>query len=347
MGLARLENPTGEPPATLRATVETEFTGGDSQAPVRLTEQLLGKGATGLAVLAPHGGKIEVGTDDQATMVFKALAQERQARSGLDRARIQPHRARIGAGTSPRRRSRSSRSPGWARSSVAARRGGPFAHAVAFHGQNDSEAIIVGGGLPRDARHTALKMRLGSQIRDALQAVMTDPPAVVVKRSGPLAGVERANIVNRITAAGNGIQLEQPAAVRTVKERRAAIAQAVAAFYVDLIGRLSLGLLAAADPEATGGGLELLVVVREEDGLLRREAWLVVVADGDPHDDVAAGGRVERPLGVDALECLVGAVDPDPLNHSGCQCPVVPNRLPHKALQTGAARARPRRPGPG
>ena len=47
--------------------------------------------------------------------------------------------------------------------------------------------------------------------------------------------MERANIVNRVTAAGNGIQLEQPAAVRTVKKRRDAIAQAVAAFYVDLI----------------------------------------------------------------------------------------------------------------
>ena len=80
---------------------------------------------------------------------------------------------------------------------------GPFAHAVAFHGQDDSEAIIAGGGLPRDTARAALKMRLGSHIRDALQAVMKDPPAVVVKRSGPLAGFEPANIVNRVSAAGN------------------------------------------------------------------------------------------------------------------------------------------------
>jgi phage replication-related protein YjqB (UPF0714/DUF867 family) len=235
VGLARLEDATGEPPATLRATVETVFTGGDSQAPVRLTEQLLGKGATGLAVLAPHGGKIEVGTDDQATMVFKALA-----RTG------KPVRAWIARGFNPARgahrcwhitaseiseqsfpRLGSLFGPG--------AHGGAFAHAVAFHGQNDREAIIVGGGLPGDAEHTALKMSLRSQIRDALQAVMEDPPDVVVMRSGPLAGVERANIVNRVTAAGNGIQLEQPAAVRTVKKRRDAIAQAVAAFYVDLL----------------------------------------------------------------------------------------------------------------
>lgn len=235
LGLTRLEDPAGEPPATLRATVETTFTGGDSHAPVRRTEQLLGKGATGLAVLAPHGGKIEVGTDDQATMVFKAFA-----RSG------KPVRAWIARGFNPTTgahrcwhvtaseiseqsfpRLRSLFDPDAAR--------GAFAHAVAFHGQNDCGAIIVGGGLPRDATHTALKTSLGSQIRDALQAVMKDPPAVVVMQSGPLAGVERANIVNRVTAAGNGIQLEQPAAVRTVKKRRDAIAQAVAAFYVDLI----------------------------------------------------------------------------------------------------------------
>jgi hypothetical protein len=38
-----------------------------------------------------------------------------------------------------------------------------------------------------------------------------------------------------VTAAGNGIQLEQPASVRTNEEQRNAIAQAVAAFYTDLI----------------------------------------------------------------------------------------------------------------
>ena len=62
-----------------------------------------------------------------------------------------------------------------------------------------------------------------------------DPPAVVVRRSGPLAGIERANIVNRVTVRGNGIQLEQPAAVRADDEQRAAVARAVAAFYAELI----------------------------------------------------------------------------------------------------------------
>ena len=235
VGLARLEAVTGEPPATLQATVDTDFTGGDLGTPVRLTEQLLGKEANGLAVLAPHGGRIEPHTDDQAKLVFQVLAQEGK-----------PVRAWIARGFNPI----TGAHPCWhiTASEISERSfprlgllfgreasRGPFAHAVAFHGQNDSEAIIVGGGLPRNAQHTALKSKLSARIRDALQAVMDDPPPVVVKRSGPLAGVERANIVNRVTAAGNGIQLEQPSGVRAVTERRDAIAQAVATFYLDLI----------------------------------------------------------------------------------------------------------------
>ena len=217
-----------------RATLEPDFTGGDAAVAVRLTEQLLGRAATGLAILAPHGGDIEAGTDDQARLVFGTLAKARK-----------PVRAWIARGFSPTGAHRC-----WhvTASEISTRsfpklgslfgRGasrGVFAHAVSFHGQNDTEAIVVGGGLPRDAAHTALKMRLRAHVRDALEAVMEDPPPVVVKRSGPLGGAERANIVNRITAAGNGIQLEQPAGVRAVEEQREAIARAVASFYDDLV----------------------------------------------------------------------------------------------------------------
>jgi len=65
--------------------------------------------------------------------------------------------------------------------------------------------------------------------------VTEHPPAVEVRRRGPLAGIERANIVNRVTVRGNGIQLEQPAAVRDDDEQRAAVVRAVAAFYAELI----------------------------------------------------------------------------------------------------------------
>jgi phage replication-related protein YjqB (UPF0714/DUF867 family) len=234
-GLARVEDPTGEPPAPkLKAALETDFLGGEPAAPVRLTEELLGRAATGLAVMAPHGGRIEPGTDDQARAVYKLLAKQRK-----------PARAWIARGFNPAGAHRcwhitaseiSERS--FPRLGTLFGRGasrGPFAHAVAFHGQNDSDAIIVGGGLPQDARHTALKTRLRDQLRDALRAVTEHPPPVVVRRSGPLAGIEPANIVNRVTVRGNGIQLEQPAAVRADDEQRAAVVQAVAAFYIDLV----------------------------------------------------------------------------------------------------------------
>jgi phage replication-related protein YjqB (UPF0714/DUF867 family) len=230
-GLARLERPTGEPPPALKAALETDFTGGDPNAPVRLREQLLGDASTGLAVLAPHGGDIEIGTDDQAKAVFDALAQ---ARAWIVRGfnpTLGAHRCWHITASEISERS----FPMLAALFGAGASRGAFSHAVAFHGQNDSEAVVVGGGRPRDAAHTALKAKLASELAAALRVVMDEPPPVVVKRSGPLAGVERANIVNRVTAAGNGIQLEQPAAVRTVKKRRDAIASAVAAFYADLV----------------------------------------------------------------------------------------------------------------
>jgi phage replication-related protein YjqB (UPF0714/DUF867 family) len=234
-GLARVEDPTGEPPAPqLKAALETDFLGGDLTARVRLTEELLGRAATGLAVMAPHGGRIEPGTDDQARAVYELLAKNRK-----------PVRAWIAEGLNPAGAHTcwhitaseiSERS--FPRLGTLFGRGasrGPFAHAVAFHGQNDSDSIIVGGGLPQDAQHNALKASLRDQLRDALRAVTDDPPAVVVERSGPLAGIERANIVNRVTVRGNGIQLEQPAAVRANDEQRDAVVRAVAAFYAELI----------------------------------------------------------------------------------------------------------------
>jgi phage replication-related protein YjqB (UPF0714/DUF867 family) len=236
-GLARLGGPTGAPDAQKpNATIETDFTDGDPEAVARLAEELLGEeDATGLAILAPHGGRIEVGTDEQAELVHDMLAlNAKPVRAwiarGFNRAtgahtcwhitssEISEHSfPKLGSLFGP--------------SEVK----GPFAHAVAFHGNNDCEAIIVGGGLPRNDAHTALKSTLASQIHSALEAVMDRPPAVEVQSSGPLAGVQRHNIVNRVTVLGNGVQLEQPLAVRNHVPQREAIARAVAELYLDLI----------------------------------------------------------------------------------------------------------------
>lgn len=233
-GLARLASPTDGPPAQFDAAVETDFTDDDEQAPTRLTEELLGEHTTGLAILAPHGGRIEGGTDLQAESVYKALA-----------LRAKPVRAWIARGfnptgahkcwhiTSSEISEHSFPKLGSLFASTTAR--GPYAHAVAFHGHNDSEAIVVGGGLPRNDEHTALKTELSSKIRIALEAVVNPPPVVEVGLFGPLAGVQRKNIVNRVTVRGNGIQIEQPAAVRDDEAQREAVARAVAEFYGDLI----------------------------------------------------------------------------------------------------------------
>ena len=64
---------------------------------------------------------------------------------------------------------------------------------------------------------------------------MDEPPEVEVRLCGPLAGAQRKNIVNRVAVRGNGIQIEQPAAVRADEAQREAIAGAVEEFYCDLI----------------------------------------------------------------------------------------------------------------
>ena len=233
-GLARLASPTDPPRAQFDATVEGDFTDDDEQATARLTEELLGEHTTGLAILAPHGGRIERGTDLQADSVYTAL--ERQAK---------PVRAWIARGfnpagahkcwhiTSSEISEHSFPKLGSFFASTTAR--GPYAHAVAFHGHDDSPVVVVGGGLPRNDEHTALKTELSSRIRIALEAVVDPPPVVEVGLRGPLAGTQRKNIVNRVTVRGNGIQIEQPAAVRDDEAQREAVARAVAGFYGDVI----------------------------------------------------------------------------------------------------------------
>jgi phage replication-related protein YjqB (UPF0714/DUF867 family) len=237
VGTAGLVRLGGAPnPQKPNATIEADFTDGDPEAVARLTETLLGDAdATGLAILAPHGGRIEVGTDDQADLVHGSLAQKAKPvrawiARGFNRA-TGAHScwhitsSEISEHSFPKLASLLG--PGGAN--------GPFAHAIAFHGNNDFEAIIVGGGLPDDSDHTALKTRLAVRIHRALEAVMDEPPAVEVRPSGPLAGAQRRNIVNRVTVRGNGIQIEQPLAVRTEPRQRDAIARAVAQLYRDLI----------------------------------------------------------------------------------------------------------------
>ena len=232
-GFQRLATPSGARRAQqFNATVESDFTEG--AAPARLTEELLGEHATGLAILAPHGGRIEPRTDDQAQSVYDTLAlQAKPVRAWIARGFNPTGAHKCWHITSSEISEHSFPKLGSFFASTTSSRA--YAHAVAFHGQNDSEAIVVGGGLPLDDEHTALKTELSSRIRIALEAVMDPPPEVEVGLFGPLAGAQRKNIVNRVTVRGNGIQIEQPAAVREDEAQREAIASAVADFYCELI----------------------------------------------------------------------------------------------------------------
>jgi len=210
------------------ASIQTDFTHGSGG--VRLNEELLGNGAARLAILAPHGGLIERGTDHQAVTVHDELARRSTAA-----------RAWIARGFNPVTGAHTC----WhiTSSEIAEQsfpklarlvNADPYEHAVAFHGHVGA-AVIVGGGLPRSKTHTAHKHALASAIRKALQRIMRQPPKVEVRLSGELAGALGSNIVNRVAVRGNGIQIEQPLSVRQDQRQRLAVAQAVAGFYADLL----------------------------------------------------------------------------------------------------------------
>jgi phage replication-related protein YjqB (UPF0714/DUF867 family) len=215
--------------------LETRFVTDDDESDIRLMERLRGERTSrGLAVLAPHGGWIERRTDEQAELVDGLLA----ARGAAVRAWIaRGYNDVTGAHTCGHITSSeiSERSlPKLGVLFADGRERGLFAHAVAFHSHDDSDAIVIVGGLPADDAQTALKRRLKRRIERALHEIGSPAP-VEVRSSGPLSGVQRRNIVNRITTAGNGIQLEQPPAVRDDERQLAAVARSIAASYAELV----------------------------------------------------------------------------------------------------------------
>jgi hypothetical protein len=119
-GLARLADPTGEPPRHAR---------GDGRDPVhrwRLTSNgAADRAAAGQGCDRWRSSHRTVARSRSAPTIRRPASSKRSHRaaspSGLGSRADSTPEARIGAGTSPRRRSRSSRFPGWARSSVPAR----------------------------------------------------------------------------------------------------------------------------------------------------------------------------------------------------------------------------------
>jgi phage replication-related protein YjqB (UPF0714/DUF867 family) len=148
-----------------------------------------------LVVLAPHGGAIELRTDDQAELVRSCL--------GDDLASVWRCKGfRVGGGAllSWHIRSIDLSNQSFPLLKSIACRG--FAHAVAFHGMS-KPGVIVGGAAPK-----ALKRQVVDEIRRALASSTIE--VRLATASDELDGDDPANVVNRLTTGGhNGVQLEQ------------------------------------------------------------------------------------------------------------------------------------------
>jgi phage replication-related protein YjqB (UPF0714/DUF867 family) len=170
---------------------------------------------TGLIAIAPHGGDIELHTDDQAHRVSCCLADEAvsfwlckgyQTRGAEQTWHITS--VDIDPASFPKLNSIFSRK---------------FTHAVAFHGF-EQDGILIGGG----AASVALQAEIAAEILKAVAG-----SNICVRIAGPddvFGGGNPGNIVNRLTVGGaNGIQLEQGLTARI--EHWADIAEAVARVY--------------------------------------------------------------------------------------------------------------------
>jgi phage replication-related protein YjqB (UPF0714/DUF867 family) len=168
-------------------------------------------GGRDLVVGAPHGGKIEPYTDDQALRVGVRTADStvwigrgwRPGGGAYDRWHVTStdiHPASF---------------PGLGR--IADR---SFEYAVSFHGYG-GDGIRIGGGAPK---------RVKREVRAALGDAVGDVLDVHLATDGPYAGSDPDNFVNWLTENGrNGIQLEQSFAARRTHWQQ--IADAVAGLF--------------------------------------------------------------------------------------------------------------------
>jgi phage replication-related protein YjqB (UPF0714/DUF867 family) len=167
-----------------------------------------------LVLIAPHGGEIEIRTDDQVGRVASCLA-DTPVSSWLCKGYHPGGASRAWHITS----SDINPSSFPLLNSVFGR---GFNHALAFHGFDRNE-ILIGGTASR-----ALKRALRSAIRQAVDG--SHIPVRIASPADVFGGDDPDNIVNRLTAGGHGgIQIEQSLAART--GHWAAIAEAVAQIY--------------------------------------------------------------------------------------------------------------------
>ena len=171
--------------------------------------------ATGLVVIAPHGGAIESLTDRQAERVQCQL----RAR-GVSSWRCMGWKRGGGALERWHITSTDIHEASFPLLQRIISRG--FAHAVAFHGFDDPEPDILIGGAAGDP----LKQEIKTEIETALDG--SELRVRVAKPEEQFGGDDKRNIVNRLCGQ-NGVQIEQSLKAR--QDYWHLIADAVASVY--------------------------------------------------------------------------------------------------------------------
>jgi phage replication-related protein YjqB (UPF0714/DUF867 family) len=174
--------------------------------------------ATGLLVLAPHGGEIEPHTDAQAERLAAALRAA--GKPPVTTWRCKGYNL-PGAPTAFTRWHITSTDTNEASFPLLAQVGRRrYAYAVSFHGMT-REAVLIGGGGPE-----SLKRALWDEITRALDG--SGIPVVIAAKEEANGGFSPENIVNRY-CPGTGVQIEQSSRAR--RDHWRAIADAVARVY--------------------------------------------------------------------------------------------------------------------
>ncbi len=220
-GRERLGTADEFPVVVLAQVPNPTLSDADAKTQGEFVERSLDDGVqTGLLVLAPHGGQIEIHTDEQAERVSASplLAGKPVTTwrcKGYDPPGTKSAFARWHITSDD-----TSEASFPLLAKLATRR---YAFCVSFHGM-DNPGVLIGGAASMDTK-TALQALIVKAINDP-----TVPVAIAVGDQGGLGGNGSTNIVNRYCNK-TGIQIEQSLEVR--RDHWQAIADAVARFYAD------------------------------------------------------------------------------------------------------------------
>jgi len=174
--------------------------------------------ATGFLILAPHGGGIELNTDQQAERLAAALTKP--GKPPVTTWRFKGFSVPGGPSASARwhiTTTETSEASFPLLGRIAERK---YAYTVSFHGMG-REGVLIGGGASDE-----LKREIQAEITKALEG--TDIPVVLAVEGDPNGGFSPRNIVNRY-CSGTGVQIEQSPRVR--RDHWQAVADAVARVY--------------------------------------------------------------------------------------------------------------------